>query len=278
MTVIDESLARRFWPGYPTRQDPIGQRLLIGGVNPKPAEVIGIVANVHQSLENDMWPETMYVAFAQNAQPFAMVAVRTAGDPMSFANAVRGRVRAVDRDQPVAEVRSMDDLVEEEVGQRRLLVLLLGAFAVVALLLAVIGIYGVVAYSVAQRTQEVGIRRALGAQQADILRLVVGHGFALAVTGIGLGLAAIALSLPAEAGLTALAEHYKYLPWVAAGLRMDSAQPILPLIAALTHHGWGVMLLGFLVIGLAPGIGEEMLFRGFLFNLLRVRLGLRLER
>lgn len=189
VTVIDESMARRFWPGYPARQDPIGQRLLIGGVNPKPAEVIGIVANVHQSLENDMWPETMYVAFAQNAQPFAMVAVRTAGDPLSFANAVRSRVRAVDRDQPVAEVRSMDDLVEEEVGQRRLLVLLLGAFAVVALLLAVIGIYGVVAYSAAQRTQEVGIRRALGAQQADILRLVVGHGFALAVAGIGLGLA-----------------------------------------------------------------------------------------
>ena len=83
----------------------------------------------------------------------------------------------------------MDNLVEEQVGQRRLLVILLGSFAGVALLLALIGIYGVIAYSVAQRTQEMGIRRALGAQQSDILRLVVGHGFRLAVVGVALGIA-----------------------------------------------------------------------------------------
>ncbi len=188
VAVIDENLARRFWPEYPKGVDPVGQRLLIGGVIPKPAEIVGVVASVKQSLENEGWPESVYLAFAQNAQPFAMVAVRTEGPAQGYARAVSERVRMVDRDQPVAEVRMMEDLVEEQVGQRRLLVTLLGAFALVALTLAAIGIYGVVAYSVAQRTQEVGIRRALGAQQGDILRMVMGQGFMLALSGVAIGL------------------------------------------------------------------------------------------
>jgi ABC-type antimicrobial peptide transport system permease subunit len=101
---------------------------------------------------------------------------------------VREQVRALDKDQGISAVRTMDDLVEEEVGQRRLLVILLGSFAGVALLLALIGIYGVIAYSVAQRTREMGIRRALGAQQSDILRLVVVQGFRLALAGVAIGL------------------------------------------------------------------------------------------
>jgi ABC-type antimicrobial peptide transport system permease subunit len=95
----------------------------------------------------------------------------------------------LDKDQGVSEIRSMDDLVEEQVGQRRLLVILLGSFAAVALLLALIGIYGVIAYSVAQRTREMGIRRALGAQQSDILRLVVAQGLRLALAGVAVGIA-----------------------------------------------------------------------------------------
>jgi predicted permease len=189
VAIIDEVLARRFWPAYPNGPDPIGQRLLIGGVNKKPAEIVGIVAHVHEALENGNWPESVYVSLAQNAPPFAMLAVRTPGDPLLFTKTVRDQVRALDPDQPVALVRTMDDLVEEQVGQRRLLVILLGSFAGVALLLALIGIYGVIAYSVAQRTQEMGIRRALGAQQSDILRLVVGQGLRLALAGVVVGIA-----------------------------------------------------------------------------------------
>jgi ABC-type antimicrobial peptide transport system permease subunit len=144
---------------------------------------------VHQSLEGSAWPETVYVSFAQNPQPFAMLAVRTDGDPLRFTSAVREQVRALDKDQAISDVRSMDDLVEEQVGQRRLLVVLLGSFAGVAVLLALMGIYGVIAYSVAQRTTEMGIRRALGAQQSDILRLVVAQGFRLAMAGTAVGVA-----------------------------------------------------------------------------------------
>jgi putative ABC transport system permease protein len=190
VAIIDEALARRFWPAYPAGLDPIGQRLLIGGVNKKPALIVGIAAHVHESLEPGAWPESVYVSLAQNAPPYATLAIRTTGDPLRFTKAVREQVQALDRDQPVALVRTMDDLVEEQVGQRRLLVILLGSFALIALLLALIGIYGIIAYSVAQRTQEMGIRRALGAQPSDILGLVVGQGIRLALAGVAVGIAA----------------------------------------------------------------------------------------
>jgi putative ABC transport system permease protein len=188
VAIIDENLARHFWAAYPNGLDPVGQGLIVGGLNPKPVKIVGVVANARQSIEGDTWHDSVYVALAQRPDAFAMVAVRTTGDPLSFTRAVRAQVQALDPNQPIADVQSMNDLVEAEVGQKRLLVILLGSFAAVALLLALIGIYGVIAYSVAHRTQEVGIRRALGAQQSDILRLVIGQGFALALAGILIGL------------------------------------------------------------------------------------------
>ena len=117
-----------------------------------------------------------------------MFAVRTEGDPLRFVNSVRHQVLAIDRDQAVSAVKTMEDLVEAEVGQRRLIFTLLGLFAAVALLLASVGIYGVIAHTVVERTKEVGIRRALGAQQGDILRIVLGQGLGLALGGVAIGL------------------------------------------------------------------------------------------
>jgi len=190
VAIIDEALARRFWPEYPRGQSPIGRHLWVGGVNPKPAEIIGIAANVHQTLEKNPWPDTVYVAFAQNPQPFATLAVRTETGPLAFSGLLREHVRQLDRDEPVSAVKSMDDLIDDQLGQRHLLTLLLGSFAAMALLLVLLGIYGMVAYSIAERTQEIGIRRALGAQPSDVLRLVVGQNFRLALIGTALGILA----------------------------------------------------------------------------------------
>ena len=194
VTIVDERLAHRFWPAYPSGQDPVGQRILIGA-NPQPAEIIGVVADVHQNLENTAWPDSVYIPFAQGPPSSALLAVRTESDPLRFVGAVRAEALAIDRDQPIAAVKTMEDLVEEEVGPRKLTVMLLASFAGVALLLAVVGIYGVISYSVAQRTQEMGIRRALGAQPADILRLVMGQCLGLTLAGIAAGIAgALALT------------------------------------------------------------------------------------
>jgi putative ABC transport system permease protein len=191
--IINESLARVLWPAYPNDVDPVGQHVLIGA-KPAPVEIVGVVADMHQVLERDPWP-AVYRPFDQVPLVSAAFIVRAAGDPLQFVHAVSDQVIAIDRDQAVSAVQSMEDLMEAEGGQRRLLLLLLACFAGVALLLSVIGIYGVIAYSTAQRTQEIGIRRALGAQDADILRLVVGQGIALTFGGIALGLAgALALT------------------------------------------------------------------------------------
>ncbi|HWF48508.1 MAG TPA: ABC transporter permease [Bryobacteraceae bacterium] len=189
VAIIDEALARRFWPAYPRGLDPISQYIWVGGINPNPAEIVGIVAHVHQNLENNVWPETVYVSVAQNPQAFATLAVRTEANPLGFTGSLREQVQALDKDQSISAVRTMDDLVDRQVGQRRLLAILLGSFAAMALLLVLMGIYGIIAYSVAQRMQEMGIRRALGAQPSDILRLVVGQSLRLALAGIGLGIA-----------------------------------------------------------------------------------------
>jgi predicted permease len=190
VVIIDENLARYFWPAYPAGPNPIGQRLLVGGVNKEPAEVIGIVANAHQSIDNLGWNRSVYVSFAQASPPTAMLAVRGKNNPMQFAATVRRAVQALNPAQPVSEIRPMQELVDAQIGPRRILMQVLAFFASVALTLSVIGIYGLISYSTTQRVREFGIRRALGATQSGIYQIVIAQSLRLALAGVIIGIAA----------------------------------------------------------------------------------------
>lgn len=187
--MLNETFARRLWPEYPGGANPIGMHLkegydkALGWI-----EVVGIVGDIHEGGLADDAVAEFYLPCAMHPPQTAFVIARTGGDPLRLANLLRERVLAVDRDQPVSDVRTMEAVFEATLGQRQLTMILLATFAGVALLLATVGIYGVVAYSVAQRTQEVGIRRALGAQQSDILRLILAQSLGMVLAGIAIGI------------------------------------------------------------------------------------------
>jgi len=187
--IINESFARRFWPAYPRGRDPVGQHMREGIDRTGWVEIVGIVADVHEGDFTGAVEPEFYVPTVIHAPQTAYLAVRTAGDPLRFVDIIRKQVLAMDSGQPVSDIKTMDQLLEAALGPRRLTMTLLGSFAGVALLLAIVGMYGVIAYSVARRTQEVGIRRALGAQQSDILRLVLSQGLALSLAGVAIGIA-----------------------------------------------------------------------------------------
>ncbi len=196
VVMINESFARRFWASYPIGINPVGQHLRLGNDQSSSGlQIVGIVADVHEKgLAIDAGPE-LYLPCHMNPPQAAGFIVHTDGDPANLISAIRRQVLAIDREQPLSSVETMDDLIATSVGQQRLTLFLLGLLALLAMLLAVVGIYGMIAYSVAQRTQELGIRRALGAQQADILRLVIGQVMGLTLAGVALGIAgALALT------------------------------------------------------------------------------------
>jgi putative ABC transport system permease protein len=182
--VVNETLARRFFPG----EDPIGKRAKVYPFK-TPCEIVGIVGDVrHRSLDAEAGPE-FYISYLQAPQPvMSLVARTTLGEPAALAPAVQSAVQRIDKDQPVSDVKTMNQLLGESTAPRRFNMLLLGIFALIALLLASVGIFGVMSYTVTQRTHEIGIRMALGAQVADVFRLVVGQGMALALIGVALGL------------------------------------------------------------------------------------------
>ncbi|HEY0380182.1 MAG TPA: ABC transporter permease [Pyrinomonadaceae bacterium] len=187
VAVVNESFARRYLPG----EDPLGKRLIIDfGPEPFKAEIVGIVGSVrHSSLAQAEPSAEMYVSALQ-APPYGTnLVVRAAGDPVQLTAAIRSEVQALDKDLPVYNVKTMEQHVSESAAQPRFRTLLLGIFAGVALVLASIGIYGVISYSVTQRTHEIGLRVALGAQAADVLKLVVWQGMKMALIGIAVGLA-----------------------------------------------------------------------------------------
>jgi putative ABC transport system permease protein len=187
--IVDETMASTYWPG----DDPIGKRISIGGPPPAGQQriwwtVVGVVKHVkHYGVDQDSRVE-MYVPNAQNTVSVGNIVLRTSGDPASLGSALRSAVLSIDPDMPIFNVRPLMRIVEDSTAQRRISVILLSVFAALAMLLAAVGIYGVMSYSVAQRSHEIGIRMALGASRADVFRLIIGSGFVLAVIGVVIGL------------------------------------------------------------------------------------------
>jgi putative ABC transport system permease protein len=181
--IINETMARKHWPG----QDPLGKRVRINWNDVRDDEVIGVVEDVrHQGLDSEPRPMTYWPhpRFSYNAMT---ITIRTTADASTVVRAATAVIRDQDPNLAVADVRTMDDVVSSSLAQRRLIVQLIGLFALVALVLAAVGIYGVIAYMVTQRTQEIGIRMALGAQRGRVLRMIVGEAMALTAAGVALG-------------------------------------------------------------------------------------------
>ena len=184
VALVNEAVVRRYWP----RENPIGKQIWLG-LRPKPVEVVGVLGDVRNvSLTSDSLQE-IYVPYAQLPWQFMNLVVRTDGDPHRLVTAVRARVFGVDHDQPVTAVQTMEEVLDVAAAQPRFTTTLLGTLSGTAFLLALVGVYGTIAYSVAERTAEMGIRIALGARRSDILGMVLRQGLAVALAGIAIGLA-----------------------------------------------------------------------------------------
>jgi len=189
--LIGEHTARTLWPGA----DPIGQHVRIGGDTGPWRTIVGIVGDVrHQDLATTPTMQ-MYLPQSQNTDSFLTLVIRTQGDPSQLANDARRAIAAEARDVPVSQIAPLTDLVERSIGPRRFVMVLLELFGGLALLMTAIGVYGVISYTVAERTREIGIREALGARPADILRLVIGGGLTVVCAGL---VASLALAFAAS--------------------------------------------------------------------------------
>jgi putative ABC transport system permease protein len=204
--IVNETMARTFWPG----EDAVGKRFIIGpwGPNPDWATIIGVAADVKQlGLDSERTNDFYFLSYGPR-----YLILQTAFNPLALAPSVRREIQALDPSAPVTDFRTMEQVLETSTGPRRLSVLLLSIFAFVALALAVIGIYGIMSWSVAQRTQEIGIRMAVGADARGILKLILGRGLKLSAIGLVLGLTAtMALTRLLSTQLFEISPHD---PWV----------------------------------------------------------------
>ena len=188
VTIIDERLAREYWPD----EDPIGKRIRFGP--PEDNEpwhtIVGVAGEVKHERLDASTRKSVYLPFAQMPIGGSSIVVRTSGQPGNLISAVRAQVKELDPDLPITRMMPMGEIVARSVWQPRLYTALFGVFAAVALILATVGIYGVMSYAVTQRTREIGLRMALGADRKDVMKLVVGHGVVITAIGIGAGLGA----------------------------------------------------------------------------------------
>lgn len=223
--IIDQRIAERIWPN----EDPIGKRFRLPFGDQPWLEIVGIVGHIrHDRLDADMRPQAYFSSWQRPQDRMALV-ISTEQEPIALGRSVAAAIRQVDPEQPVYDVRSMQAVVDESVSQQWLTTTLLTIFASVALVLATIGVYGVVSYSVGQRTQEIGIRIALGAQRRAIMNLILRRCACLTAAGVGLGVVGAFL-------LTRVLGSLLYSVRVTDGLSFISAACVLALIALIASY------------------------------------------
>jgi len=188
VVVIDQTLAHQFFPN----QDPLGKHLQLPDATRPPREIVGVVGSVRETGIDQQPRPTIYFPYLQSPDQTISLVVRTASEPGEMIPAIKNAIRSVDNDQPLFDIKTMDDIIAQDVSAQRLAFVLLGLLACLALALATVGIYGVTSYAISQRTHEIGVRIALGASRHDVFSLVIGYGMKLAILGVAVGAVAAA--------------------------------------------------------------------------------------
>jgi putative ABC transport system permease protein len=232
VTIINQALAKKYWPN----EDALGKRINFDDSDPQKIKwvtVVGIVADIrHRGLDLDAKPEC-YLPHAQRPYRGMVLTLRSAEDPRALTPAIRREMQALDRDQPIANIRRLEQVAGESIAPRRLSVTLLTIFAALALVLASVGIYGVMSFLVVQRTHEIGVRMALGAQRRDVLRMVLGQGIKLAAAGTLIGIAVALLSSRALGALLYSVAPFDLVTFVAVTVTLGAVALLATYVPAL---------------------------------------------